>query len=140
MAGFSTMYVLGRPGGFGGADGVGSIEGFILVGDASRQWLEPHYMDGTVCALGQLRVIVPAGSNHPDALLDACLGFFPDHFRSCPSLPAVEAELGQLDRLDFHLAPDEVPGTWATLREEARPLFAAMDIWKAELVPLATTV
>ena len=119
-----------------GADGVNPIEFLVLVGDADRQWLEPHYFDSSNLPLGSLRIIVPARPNDPDSLLDACIAFCPQHFRSCPSLAEVEPELADVDRLDFHLHPEAIPAAWVKLREEARPRFAAMNIWQADLVPL----
>jgi hypothetical protein len=79
-------------------------------------------------------VIVPAGPDHPDALLDACIAFFPQHFRRCASLAAVEAALRGAERLDFDAEPDAIPPAWAKLREEARPLFGELMIWCADLV------
>lgn len=119
-----------------GADGVNPIEFLVLVGDADRQWLEPHYFDRSIMPIGALRVIVPVGPDHPDSLLDACIAFCPRHFRSCPSLMEVESALRDADRLDFDARPQEIPAAWARLREEARPLLAAMSIWQADLVLL----
>jgi hypothetical protein len=136
VAGYSKLYVVGGLGGFMGADGVNPIEFLVLVGDANRQWLEPHYFDRSIMPIGRLRVIVPAGPDHPDSLLDACIAFCPGYFRSCPSLAEVESALRDADRLDFDAHPEHIPETWANLREEARPLFAAMNIWRADLVPI----
>lgn len=59
------------------ADGVNAIEFFVLVGDGSRQGLEPHYVDKTIEPVGRIGVIVPEGPNHPNALLDPCIAFCP---------------------------------------------------------------
>jgi len=139
VAGYSKLYVVGGLGGFMGADGVNPIEFLVLVGDADRQWLEPHYFDKSIRPVGRLRVIVPAGPDHPDSLLDACIAFYPQHFRSCPSLEEVESALREAERLDFHARSQEIPAAWASLREEARPLFAAMNIWRADLIPIGRT-
>jgi hypothetical protein len=136
MAGYSTIYVFGCPGGFMGADGVNPIRFMVLVGDADRQWLEPCYIDRSIRPIGRIRVVVPAAPNHADALLDACIAFSPMDFRSCPSLGEVEEQLRDAEHLDFHARPHEIPSAWARLREEARPLFAAMHIWRADLVPI----
>jgi hypothetical protein len=136
VAGFSKFYVIGGLGGFMGADGVNPIELLILVGNADRQWLEPHYFDTSITPLGRLRVIVPRIPNDPDSLLDACIAFYPRHFNSCPSIPEVESALADADRLDFDAGLKEIPEAWSRLREEARPLFAAMNIWQANLIPL----
>jgi len=136
VAGYSRLYAVGGLGGFMGADGVNPIEFLILVGDADRQWLEPHYFDRSITPIGRLRVIVPARPNDPDSLLDACIAFCPRHFSSCQSLADVESALTDADRLDFDLHPQAIPPAWARLREEARPHFASMNIWQADLVPL----
>jgi hypothetical protein len=136
MAGYSKLYVIGGQGGFMGADGVNPIEFMVLVGDADRQWLEPHYFDRSIRPIGKLKAIVPAGPDHPDSLLDACMAFCPRYFRDCPSLGEVESALRNAERLDFHARPEAVPTAWAKLREEARPVFAGMSIWRADLVPI----
>ena len=112
MAGFSRMYVLGGEGGFMGADGVNPIELLILVGDADRQWLKPHYFDNRIGPMGGIRVIVPKGPNHPDMLLDALIAFAPRYFTSCPSYAAVAADAEGLERLDFNAAPETIPDGW----------------------------
>lgn len=117
-----------------GTDGVNPIKFLVLVGDADRQWLEPHYFDRSLKPIGKIRSIVPAAPDHADSLLDACIAFFPRHFGSCPSLAEAESALREADRIDFDARPHEIPEAWARLREEARPLFAAMNIWRANLV------
>ena len=139
MAGYSKIYVVGGLGGLMGADGVNPIEFLVLIGDADRQWLEPHYFDKSIRPIGRLRVIVPVGPDHPDSLLDACIAFCPQRFRTCPSLKEVESALREAERLDFHTCSQEIPAAWVSLREEARPLFAAMNIWRADLVPVGRT-
>lgn len=136
MAGYSKIYVVGGLGGFMGADGVNPIELLVLVGDADGQWLEPHYFDTSIEPIGKLRIIVPARPNDQESLLDACIAFYPRYFKGCPSLPEVESALGETDRLDFNAFPQDIPASWTRLREEARPRFAAMNIWRADLVPL----
>ena len=139
MAGYSRIYVVGGLGGFMGADGVNPIEFLVLVGDADRQWLEPHYFDRSIQPIGRLRTIVPIRPDHPDSLLDACIAFCPRLFRSCSSLAVVESALREAERLDFHAHPEDVPTSWASLREEARPLLASMNVWRADLVPIERT-
>lgn len=131
MAGYSKIYCIGGEGGFLGADGMNPIDFQILVGDADRQWLEVRYFNKDIRPIGRVRVIIPKGPDHPDALIDACLTFFPEYFESCPSLVQVVEALGNVSRIDFHL--DGEPTGWAQLREEARPLFKYLVIYKAEL-------
>jgi len=133
MAGYSRIYIIGEPGGHLGADGVSPIKLQILVGNADRQWLEPHYFDGSIRPLGGIRTIVPARPDHREILLDACLAFYPDHFSDCPSLGEVRREAEKMTQLDFHLAREKVPMLWPRLREEARGFMAGLSIWEAEL-------
>ncbi len=139
MAGFNKLYVIGEQGGFMGADGVNPIEFMLLVGDAGRQWIEPLYVDVSIKPLGALKNIVPEGPDFPDSILDACLAFAPAYFGQCPSLKAVRKELNAMDdmeQLDFDQGQHRLPASWATLREEARPLFWQMNVWRADFVPL----
>jgi len=122
-----------------GADGVNPIEFLVLIGDADRQWLEPHYFDTSIKPVGKLRAIVPARPDQMDSLLDACIAFCPRHFSKCPSLGEVESALRDAQRLDFHAHPQDIPAAWTRLRDEARPLFADMSIWRADLVPIERT-
>lgn len=131
MAGISNIYCIGGEGGFLGADGMNPIDFQILVGDADRQWLEVRYFSRDIRPIGKVKVIIPAGPDHPDTLIDACLVFFPEYFESCPSLAQVVEALGDVSRIDFHLNGE--PSGWAQLREEARPLFKYLVIYKAEL-------
>ena len=119
-----------------GADGVNHIECLILVGDASRQWLAPQYLDPALGPIGKMHSIVPAGPDHPDALLDACIAFCPWYFESCSMMGRIKMLLKSVKRLDFDAKPEEVPSEWATLREEARPIFTQIPIWRADLHPM----
>jgi hypothetical protein len=136
MAGYSKFFVVGGSGGFEGADGVNPIEFLILIGDADRQWLESHYFDKSIEPIGRIRIIVPAGPDHPDSLIDACIAFCPRYFNSCTSLAEVASALRSAERLDFDAQSQDIPLAWAKLREEARPLFGFMNIWQADLVPI----
>ncbi len=134
MAGYSRIYCIGGRGGFQGADGINPIRLQIWVGDADRQWLEPHYIDSTLRPLGALRSIIPETPHHSNALLDACIAFYPAHFRDCPKLAALERQLGGVTQLDFNLGKDEFLKEWSQLRSEARPHFRTLHIFEAELV------
>ena len=61
MAGFSKIYLVGREGGFQGADGINDVALQIWVGDGNRQWLEPHYFNAKPQPLSKVNRIVPAG-------------------------------------------------------------------------------
>ncbi len=137
MAGFSKIYCVGGLGGFQGADGVNPIFFQILVGNSDRQWLQVHYFDQTIKPIGKIETIIPAGSDNPYALLDACIAFFPSHFQACPALAQVAVSLEFAERLDFHMGTSELPEGWTVLRGEALPIFRTLDIWQADLVPLS---
>jgi hypothetical protein len=131
MAGFSQAYVLGAR----NYDGVNPIELMLLVGEGERRWFEPLYVNAPAQPLGALKVFVAAGPDHPDALLDACLAFHPSAFAACPSRAAVASALGEETRLALGHAPADLQRLWATLREEARPLFEKLPISEAKFVP-----
>ena len=140
MAGFSRVYFIGGNGGFMGADGVNPLVLEILEGHSDRQWFEAVYVATDVAPLGSVRLVVPRGPEDPDALLDACLAFFPSHFESCPAMPLVQSEIGSVQRLDFDSPNGRIPASWAALREQGRALYHALNIWVADLRPLQDEV
>lgn len=109
----------------------------IWVGDADRQWLDVHYIDKSIKPLGAMKVIVPEGPDHPNALLDACIAFFPQHFGKCPSMGTVSAQMTGVTHLDFDSGRDKVPKEWWQLRREAWPLMKELCIFEAVLNPTA---
>lgn len=133
MAGFSKIYCVGGLGGFQGADGINPIYFQIWVGDGDRQWLEAHYVDKTIRRLGAVRTLIPEGPDHPNALIDACLAFYPEHFRSCPTLAAVKKPLAGISTLDFDMGKVCVPREWPKLRREAWPFYRTLNIFEADL-------
>jgi hypothetical protein len=136
MAGFSRLYCIGEPGGFEGADGLNPILLQILVGDADRQWLEAHYFDPRIRPIGNIKSVVPEGPDHPNALIDACLAFYPEAFAQCPSMTEVKSKLARAEQLDFHLGKNKIPQAWHRLRIEARGRFAKLHIFEAKLKAL----
>ena len=136
MAGVSKLYAVGGLGGFQGADGINPIWFQIWVGGGERQWLEPHYEDTSIRPLGSVRKIIPDRPDSPDALIDACIAFFPRHFKQCSSLAAVRGQLQTAECLNFYSGKDEIPKQWAQLREEARRFFKKLTIFEAVLSPL----
>lgn len=140
MAGIYKIYFVGGQGGFMGADGVNPILFQILVGTSDREWLEPHYFERSLKPLGRIRVIVPESPDSPNALIDACITFYPRHFENCPSMREVSEEAKELKRLDFDAGADKIPRLWQKLRDEAKPLFEKLHIWEAELKPFKQIV
>ncbi len=136
LSGYSRIYVIGSQDGFMGADGVNPIDFLVLVGDADCQWLEPRHFNCSIEPLGKLRVIISAGPNYRDSLLDACMMFCPRYLRKCLSLHKVKPGLQDAEQFDFNARPQEIPTGWARLRDEARPTLAEMGVWQADLVPI----
>jgi hypothetical protein len=116
-----------------GVDGINPIQLQIWVGESSRQWLEAHYFDSGIRPIGNIKVIVPEGPDHPNALLDACLAFYPKAFAQCASMVVVQSNLAQAERLDFDLGKNEIPQEWYQLRNEASEPFRELHIFEAEL-------
>ncbi len=127
----SKIYCIGTEGGFMGSDGLRTIDLLILVTEGGAQALVAYHLDKRIRPMGRIEVIVPTGPDHPDALIDAFLAFFPKYFESCPSLAQVAEGLANARRIDFHL--DGEPPSWSQLREEARPLFEKMIIYEGVL-------
>ena len=105
-----------------------------MVGDADRQWLEPHYIDTSLSPIGRITTIIPEGPDHPNSLIDACIAFAPMYFERCPALARIKYELNEYERLDFHLEQDEIPATWYDLRKQALHYFKRLVIFKADLI------
>ena len=153
MAGYSKVYFVGSTGGFMGADSLARPFFQIMVGDGSRQWLEVVYdaasqasvaaAEGPLAAplpkrMGKVVTIIPAKPDDPVALLDAVIAFFPAFFRDCPTLLAVEAQLSDVEMLDFHLR-ENVPAQWEQLRKEALPRFRELGLFHADLKEVDTS-
>jgi hypothetical protein len=139
VAGFSRFYVFGGQGGYEGADGVNPVALMILQGEGARQWFEAVYVDPELDRLGKIRTVIPAAPDHADGLLDATIAFFSVNYRESASFSAVRDALGDAEVLDFDLGVSEIPQAWAELREQARPIFAGLNIWRADLVPINGT-
>ena len=86
--------------------------------------------------MGRVKTMVPLGPDMDDNILDACIVFFPDAFKECPSFTEVEKQLKEVDHLDFHLNKG-IPKGWDKLREEARETFKNLGVWTGgELEPI----
>jgi hypothetical protein len=133
MAGYSKLYCIGGLGGSEGADGINPIGLQIWVGNSSRQWLEPHYFDNDITPIGHIKVIVPRGPDDPNALLDACIAFYPEAFAQCASMAVVQSKLARAETLDFDLGENEIPQEWHQLRKEAQGPFRELHIFEADL-------
>jgi len=93
-----------------------------------------HYLQRSARQLGAVRAITPG---RDDGLLDACIAFYPQHFRHCPALRRVERLVRHTPHLNFR-QPDaaEAFEFWPQLREEARPAFDQLRVYEAVLRPV----
>lgn len=68
---------------------------------------------------------MPERPDDGNALIDACIAFYPDFFADCPSLAVVRNAVKDARMLDFCLGK-KIPKEWAVLREEARARFGQL--------------
>ena len=122
MAGFSTIYFIGRPGGFMGADSINSIDVMLLVAEGDRQWVEARYLTNKLKPIGNIKTMIPSQPIGFNELLDACLVFCPDRFNDCPSMKMLREKMSGIDRIDFDHEIG-IPEEWDRLRKEALPIF-----------------
>jgi hypothetical protein len=135
MAGFSTIYCLGGLGGFRGSDGINLIAAQIWKGDGNVQWMEAHYFADDLQPYGQVEQFIPRGPDDENALLDAAILFFHNQFSL--TLPAtLEMEIGDQTTVDISQFDDVLMKELNRLREEARPEFYTLNLFKAELQPM----
>ena len=104
----------------------------ILLDQSDRPWFEIRSPHGRPRPIGRIGSVVPASLDFDGALLDVLLALWPERFKACPSLRAVEAKLARERMLDFHLGADKIPTEWAALREEARPLSERLIIVRVD--------
>jgi hypothetical protein len=136
MAGFSRIFCIGDGGGFMGSDGMGTIFAQIWQGEGNRQWFEARYFEEGFGPMGKVKTMVPAGPDKEDNVLDACIVFFPDAFKECPSFGKMEKQLKEVEFVDFQFN-EGVPEGWEALREEAREPFKTLGVWTGgELEPI----
>ena len=53
--------------------------------------------------MSRVKIIIPADPNHPDALIDACLAFFPEYFVIIKLTPLVGENKSQTLPLPVNL-------------------------------------
>lgn len=133
LGGITKLYLVGAPGRRGAADGRPVL--VLLVGTASRVWIEPLYIAPDVAPLGRVWAVVAADAGDPLVVLDSCIAFFPDWFAPCPTLERVRERMRDQDVLDLSRAPHALPDGWAPLRLEARERFRELIIVEASLAP-----
>lgn len=127
---FSPIYVVTDPESSASESRIRQPSIVILVGHGDRAWMEARVPEGRLRPLGRIQAIVPERPDFDAALLDALLCFWPERFRSCPSLAAVAGTLQHVETLDFNLGADGIPAEWLALRREAQPIFERLEIVK----------
>ncbi len=121
----------------GAEDGVAtpfSLE--IIESRISRRELvwSVHYPARSVTQLGAVRSITPVGET---ALLDACLAFFPQHFRHCATLRSIERQVRRQPHIDFRqVQRGAILKQWPQLRDEAQAAFETLSIFEGRLTPV----
>lgn len=109
----------------------------VLFGHGNRIWVKARVPSGWLRPIGRIETVVPEAPDSETALLDALLAFWPERFRSCPSLGAVEAKLGRTDFLDFDEHPERIPAEWTALRREARAIYEELVVVRVDGALLA---
>lgn len=104
----------------------------VLFGHGNRISMKARVPNGHLRPLGQIDTVIPEGPHSETALLDALLAFWPERFRSCPSLAGVESKLADVTFLDFNEHPERIPSEWPQLRREARPIYERLVAVKVE--------
>jgi len=102
----------------------------VVRTDANDRWtFRPMYPAGAGAPPGRLASVTTA-AGHPDALLDACLAFYPETFSRCASLALVQQAVGEAEYLDLSERP---PVGWQALRTEARDVLMGAAVRTAQV-------
>ncbi|MCW5840216.1 MAG: hypothetical protein KIT77_03145 [Caldilinea sp.] len=101
----------------------------VRTDDAGCWTFRPMYPADAGAPLGQLESVTTA-AGHPDALLDACLAFFPETFSHCASLPLVRQAVGDVEHLDLS---ERLPVGWQALRAEGREVVKGAKVQTARV-------
>ncbi len=97
----------------------------VVRSDDGDTWtFQPLYAAGAGAPLGRLQTVTTA-TRHPDALLDACLAFFPEVFAECAALALVRQAVGEAEQLDLS---GRLPVGWQALRGEGRAVMAGCEV------------
>ncbi|WP_424357135.1 hypothetical protein [Methanocella sp. MCL-LM] len=106
----------------------------IWVGSGDREWLEVHYTAMGLSPLEHVTRFVPEGPNMAASLVDACILFYPAHFKACESLEkvrqALEAQVAGTGFLDLDVADQTFLAAWKALREEAMQKMPGLKVCK----------
>jgi len=92
--------------------------------DAGCWTFRPMYPAGAGAPLGRFQTLTTA-AGHPDALLDACLAFYPETFSHCASLALVRQVVGEVEHLDLS---ERLPVGWQALRAEGRETVVGAEV------------
>jgi len=101
----------------------------VRTDDAGRWTFQPLYAAGAGAPLGRLQRLTTT-AQHPDALLDACLAFFPDVFAGCAALALVRQVVGEAEELDLS---GRLPVGWVALRGEGKAVMMGAAVKTARV-------
>ena len=132
MSDFNPVYAVTDPDAPAPGSPIRTPDIVILVGHGNRAWMEARVPGGRPRPLGRIEAVIPEKPDFDAALLDALLAFWPERFRSCPSLAAVESRLLHREKLDFDLGADRIPAEWAALRREARAIYERLVVVRVD--------
>jgi hypothetical protein len=132
MAGYNAIWIVGRK----THDGVNPISTMVLQGLSDRIWLElPR---GYKTSKVKVKTMIPPQPNDPNMLIDMCMAFMPQLFQENPHYVQMLEHMESKTFLDLHLN-ENVPDTWELVREEVRPIFDQLTIFKADIQKIKDT-
>lgn len=112
----------------------------IWVGSGDREWLEVQYTAMGLSPLEHVTRFVPEGPCMAASLVDACILFYPGHFRACSSMNKVREELkarvSKNGFLDLDNSDPAFMAMWKALREEAMDNMAGLKVCRARFEPV----
>lgn len=101
----------------------------VRTDDAGTWTFQPMYAASAGAPLGQVHTVTTA-AQHPDALLDACLAFYPAVFANCASLALVRQVVGEATELDLS---ERLPVGWQALRAEGKAVMTGCVVKTARV-------
>ena len=136
MAGFNKIYMVGGSGGFLGADGINPIAFQILIGNSSREWLEPKYFDKKFNSISGITHIVPFNPTDDENIIDGII-IFPQLFEEkCSTIKKGTCLFfDKLGKTRIDMSEDQ-PDFWNDLIIQAKPTFKNLKLYKANIEDL----
>lgn len=93
------------------------VDLIFFRGDSDRIWYELETNTATK-TIGNVKKMIPRGPEDPNQIIDALILFYPNLFKSCPSLEKVESLLATKKMISFDV-DNSIDSEWNQLRTEA---------------------